>query len=288
MTDRPVFASWRSFMEFKSEVSTRRRFMPSDESRAFLDTLAATAKDRVRRLAAEKRLYRAQVAHHDVEEPEVGPIAGPALPWRMMPRSDAASDGRANPEGIPRLYMADNRHTALAEVRPWIGSLVSIAVLETSRDLAIVDCRVEGDERFPFKLLDRVATPEEAEEEVWRQVSRAFREPVTRGDDRAGYAATQIIAELFERQGYDGVAYGSGFGKDTTNFALFDVTVAKPIYCEIQEVRDVRFEFTETGRPYYVQQDEEGKTVLVRNVITAVGPVGGPMINLRTGEPEED
>lgn len=25
---------------------------------------------------------------------------------------------------------------------------------------------------------------------------------------------------------------------------------------------------------------------LVRNVITAVGPVGGPMINLRTGEPE--
>lgn len=261
--------------------------MPSPESRSFLDTLATTAQDRVRVLRAGRKLFRAQVAHHDFDDPDAGLLAGPALPDRMMPRADAASDGRANPEGIPRLYMADDRHTALAEVRPWIGSYVSIATLEVLRDLQIVDCRVEGDDSFPFALLEREATPEEREQEVWRQVSRAFREPVTRGDDRAGYAPTQIIAETFEHAGIQGIAYGSAFGKGTTNFAIFDVTAAKPIYCEIHEVRDVRFEFREAESPYYLQENEADEPVPMRNVITAIGPIGGPMINLRTGEIEE-
>ncbi|MFN3472564.1 MAG: hypothetical protein ACK4ZW_00825 [Blastomonas sp.] len=102
------------------------------------------------------------------------------------------------------------------------------------------------------------------------------------------YAPTQMIAELFQSEGYDGLAYGSAFGAATTNFAVFDVSAAKPIYCEIQEVREVRFEFLDAGNPYYVKQDDGGEVSLVRNVITAVGSVGGPMISLGRGEEEPD
>ena len=250
--------------------------MPSAESRAFLDELARTSASRTGRIPAGKHFCRAQVAHAEREDRHAGPIPGPALPDRMMPRPDAASEGRANPEGIPRLYMADNRHTAIAEVRPWIGSLVSVAILRTTRDLKVVDCRPDDGGIMFFEH-----EPDEPGREaaVWTQVARAFREPVLRGDDRAGYAATQVIAELFEHQGYDGILYGSGFGKGSTNVVLFDTTAAEIVACEIHAVRDVTLDHHETDNPYHVRKKEDGSTELFRMVITAIGPVSGPMIS---------
>ncbi|HET9637668.1 MAG TPA: RES family NAD+ phosphorylase [Allosphingosinicella sp.] len=242
-----------------------------------LDELARTSASRAGRIPAGKHFCRAQVAHAEREDRHVGPIPGPALPERMMPRPDAASEGRANPEGIPRLYMADNRHTAIAEVRPWIGSLVSVAILRTTRDLKVVDCRPDDG---GIMLFEHEPDGAEREAAIWTQVARAFREPVLRGDDRAGYAATQVIAELFEHLGYDGILYGSGFGKGSTNVVLFDTTAAEIIACEIHAVRDVTLDHHEIDNPYHVRKKEDGSTEVYRMVITSIGPVGGPMINL--------
>ena len=49
----------------------------------------------------------------------------------MKPISNWQAEGRANPRGIPYLYLASTRETALAEVRPWIGSLISVAQFRT-------------------------------------------------------------------------------------------------------------------------------------------------------------
>ena len=200
----------------------------------------------------------------------------------MMPRPDAASDGRANPEGIPRLYMAFDRHTAIAEVRPWIGSLVSVAIMKTVRDLRIVDCRGADDREMIF--LEEQPPAAEREAAVWSHVARAFREPVLRGDDRAGYAPTQIIAELFENEGFDGIVYGSGFGDDATNVVLFDTAAAEIVACEIHEVKGVSLKHDEVDNPYHVKKLDDGSTELFRMVITAVGPVGGPMVSLEDDE----
>jgi hypothetical protein len=62
---------------------------------------------------------------------------------------------------------------------------------------------------------------------VWADIAYTFREPVTRDDDYADYAPTQVIAELFRAEGFDGLAYRSGFGLDRFNVALFDVEAAK-------------------------------------------------------------
>lgn len=272
-----TFASWRSFWNFSHEVRSSRRYMASPESQAFLDELARTSTSRAGRIPAGTHFCRAQVAHSNRDDRHAGPMPEPALPQRMMPRPDAASEGRANPEGIPRLYMADNRHTAIAEVRPWIGSLVSVAILRTTRDLKVLDCRADDGGIMFFEH-----EPDEAEREgaIWTQVARAFREPVLRGDDRAGYAATQVIAELFEHQGYDGILYGSGFGKGSTNVVLFDTTAAEIVACEIHAIRDVTLDHHEIDNPSHVRKKDDGSTEVYRMVITAIGPVGGPMINL--------
>ena len=47
----------------------------------------------------------------------------------------------------------------------------------------------------------------------------------TASDDRADYAATQIVAELFRQNGFDGIAYRSSSGPGH-NIALFDLNAA--------------------------------------------------------------
>ena len=195
-----------------------------------------------------------------------------------MPMPDKASDGRANPRGIPCLYMADNRHTAIAEVRPWIGSLVSLAIMRVLRHQRVVDCRENEEHTFIF--FEGEPSAEEREKAVWHHVSRAFREPVLRDDDRAEYAPTQIIAETFRAHGYDGIAYGSGFGKGATNIVLFDTSAVEIEACELHEIQDVTLTHEEIDNPYFVKKRDDGSTVLVRNVISAIGQADGPMLSL--------
>jgi hypothetical protein len=53
------------------------------------------------------------------------------------------------------------------------------------------------------------ATPEEAEHFIWKHINQAFSEPVTDSDNTADYIPTQILAERFKRDGYEGVIYTS-------------------------------------------------------------------------------
>ncbi|RYY26130.1 MAG: RES domain-containing protein [Sphingomonadales bacterium] len=285
MDEPNAFASWRSYWHFRREVASRRRYLLSDESKAFLAELARTAASRARRLPEGRQFCRAQVAHKDREDPDAGPLPGPAPLDRMMPRPDAASDGRANPEGIPRLYMAGDRHTAIAEVRPWIGSLVTVAFLKTLRDLRVVDCRET--EVKPHWFLDEEPSPAEREEAVWAEVAAAFREPVLRGDDRAGYAPTQVIAELFQQHGFDGIAYGSGFGDKAVNVVLFDTTAAEMFACEIHEVRGVKLDHETIDNPFPIRRNEDGELVMFRTVIDIIGPVGTPLPDVPNDDEEK-
>lgn len=278
MNDESAFVWWKSYWDFRREVSHKRRYLLSEQSRNFLAELLRTSEKRQSTLPSGHRLCRAQVAHGEYDDPDVGPLSRPAPPDRMIPLPYAASDGRANPRGIPCLYMADDRHTAIAEVRPWIGSLVSVALMRTLKDQRLVDVRDDSG-RTPI-YLEGEPSPADREASVWCHVARAFREPVLRDDNRAGYAPTQIIAEAFRDHGFDGIAYGSGFGEGRTNIVLFDTGAAELEACELHEIKNVTLRFEEVESPYFVQKNEDGSTSLMRNVITAIGPVDGPMIPL--------
>lgn len=272
------FASWQSYWRFSQEVTRARRYLLSDESKAFLDELARTSNSRLGKLDSGRNFCRAQIAHQDVAHPHVGSVPGPALPHRMVPLADAATEGRANPKGIPRLYLADNRNTAIAEVRPWIGSLVSVSIFKTLKPLRIVDCRDDSNKLHIY--LEGEPDSEKREAAVWADVARAFRAPVQRTDDRAGYAPTQIIVELFQALNYDGVIYASAFGAKGSNLVLFDVSAAEIVATELHEVEGVELKTRETAEPYVVEKQADGNVRLVSNVITAIGPAGGPMTDL--------
>jgi hypothetical protein len=163
----------------------------------------------------------------------------------MKPLRDRAVEGRANSKGIPCLYVSTHKDTALAEVRPWIGSHVSVAGLLTVRELKVVNCT--EDSKRPLFLFG--APPEHWDTIVWSDIDDAFSRPVTPSDDRADYVPTQVIAELFKAGGFDGVAYRSALGEGH-NIALFDVDAANLEGCSLYQLKSIDFDFALAGNSY--------------------------------------
>ena len=239
------FRSWESYRRFGRAVRQSLRYVRSEESEAFLETVLVTSAMRRVTLKGQSMLWRAQLGHHwrtlrqDGMEFEVERAYARD---RMKPPPDRAYEGRANPMGIPCLYLATTKETAMYEVRPWMGSYVSVGQFKTLKDLEIVDCSHDYGSRT---IYFHDPTPEEAEKAVWSEIGRAFSEPVTRSDDAADYAPTQIIAELFKRAGIDGIAYRSNFGKSDHNIALFDVGTAELIGCGLYQVDVIEMKFSQ-------------------------------------------
>ena len=91
------------------------------------------------------------------------------------------------------------------------------------------------------------------------------------GDASTAYVPTQLLAELFKDQGYDGIAYKSVFGSDCYNIALFDLADADLISCHIFEAESLEFQFEEYGVNYSYWIDEMGARKSMQ--FEVVGPV---------------
>lgn len=138
----------------------------------------------------------------------------------------------------------------MSEVRPWIGSMISLGYFEIQKDLTVVNCT--GSSQFDHLVFFQDPRPEDWNDIVWSEINRAFTKPVTRSDDSGEYVATQILVELFRDEGFDGVAYRSAFGEKSRNFALFELDCAHLTSCELYEATSVKMNFRERDGPYWV------------------------------------
>ena len=259
------FKSWNSYRQFANRVRRRMRFMRTREDEDFLREVLRTSESRIRDVPADFGLWRAQFGHGwrllDEDNPDVGEIPAAYPQKRMKPIASRVTEGRVNPKGIPVLYLSTERDTAMSEVRPGLGSLVSCAYFKTNRALRIVDFSVYHDSGIGFFFSEPDAV--EREQAVWKQIDRAFSEPTTSRDISTDYVPTQVIAELFKSEGFDGIAYKSAFGDDGYNIALFDIVDAELTYCNLYKVTAAKYLFKEEDDPYWVNTDGKTKTYSV-------------------------
>lgn len=267
---KPEFASWRSYQEFARRVRHKRRYVWEKEVRAFLDTVLATLKDRDVKISEGTILYRAQRGVQydtvvDEDGNEIGEEPHGFGPERMKPPANRAKEGRANPAGIPVLYLASSEQTAISEVRPWIGSEISVAQFKILRDLRAVNLSLGHGQMsichltFAHLLGEKAPNPEEKEKAVWIDIDSAFSRPVTLSDDAANYVPTQILAELFRDAGYDAIVYRSQFGEKGYNIALFDVEDAKSINGAPYQVTGIEVKYEEIGNRWFSKRHLDSK-----------------------------
>lgn len=243
---RIEFKSWRSFTTFAQKIFQENRFIHDKETRDFLHAVLKTCDARIRVIEKGTLLWRAQLGcdtHKYTEANRL--IAEEILPYppdRMKPLIGQASEGRANPKGIPYLYLSNDKNTALAEIRPWVGTLISISKFKVKQKIRIVDCSVSHNFNIPFHLGE--PEPSRREEVVWAFIDKAFSRPIQSSDNTADYVPTQIIAELFKTQGFDGIKYQSNLGTGQ-NIILFDIDLTEILSCSLYKTTKIRFHFKE-------------------------------------------
>ena len=253
------FKSGWDFVRYSEIVRTQYRFAYPSEVTAFLQALVATSGFRAKEVPASFSLWRAQrgcnVQERQIEESDLTILMEDMVPFpsgRMKPRKSSAHEGRANPKGIPCLYMATDKETAMAEVRPWIGAQISVGHFQTTRSLKVVDFSLSHDGALSSSLFLGRPSAEEVLNGVWAQVDRAFSEPIADDPDTAEYVPTQVIAETFRREGFDGVVYKSRLG-DGFNIALFDLDCAELVACSLFKAEKIAFSFRDESRTYYAR-----------------------------------
>lgn len=261
------FPSLYGYVEFQKSVRQKFRYIHDDAARKFIEAVLDSSASRAKILPKDGILYRAQRGfrwrlEHGVE---VETAFGPE---RMVPKAELVGDGRVNAAKIPCLYLATNPNTAMAEVRPWLGSRISLAEFKVMQDCRIVDCSSDEKRSWEFSLrkfrIDDLGTPPpeptsgEKEAGVWGDIAHAFSEPVSVDEPGSDYVPTQILAEAFRQNGYEGIMYKSLLDQEGKNIALFDVASAELLNCCLYVIDSVTFKFSQEENPYFIPKHYSG------------------------------
>jgi hypothetical protein len=273
---------WQKFTKFLSETN---RFILSDYWENFIRIVVETSRKRAKTLKKGIRLARARIGTSWVKFEDGDEQPCPISPHEMgPPPKHLAKEGRLNSEGIPYLYLATNVETAVTEVRPWIGSELTIGTFDILEDLRIVDTSNDkpkdrlsqyvlekhNDNDFDVKKRSIESySPVEKEEYVWGDINSAFSKPVSPSDTLLKYLPTQYLSERFKTNGYDGIAYKSSLSQKGHNIALFNPNKAKCVRCRMFEIKQLKYKFEESGNP--VSLSDDGKLLYPR--IEFIGPV---------------
>lgn len=219
--------------EFKLELMHQNRFFPKTPLDKFrLEELLS------RLIADEEELpekwYRARLHQGDADF---------KLKDMGAPPERKASNGRANPSGIPYLYLGSTHKTAISEVRPHPGESASLAEFNIMDSLKIVDLR------NPRKLVSPFLLEDESEVALLRKdviflerLGKELTTPVLPTSAAIDYLPSQYLCEFIKKCGYHGVIYGSSVS-DGINLALFQPENAEALSVNNYIVSSVSVEF---------------------------------------------
>ena len=154
------------------------------------------------------------------------------------PEKGKATAGRANPLGIPYLYLCRDEKTTYYEVRSVYLDRLSIGRFRIQRDLRIVDFNSKSSLFLSFDganpLSDTVV-----KKKILEALSHDLSKPMRRYDTELEYIPTQLICEYCKRSKADGFCFGSSLHSGGVNYVLFNPEDAKCIRVSSREIKSI-------------------------------------------------
>lgn len=152
----------------------------------------------------------------------------------LAPPNELTTPGRANPRGISYLYAASNDETSIAEIRPWKGAIVTVANLQISKKLSVVD--LSSISLSPFRFDSPISAL--IVEKMLNAFAHDLSQPVNPNNLELDYLPTQFITELIKSKKYDGILFKSslGSGKNIVIFDEMNVCVIDTSYKTITDI----------------------------------------------------
>ncbi|WP_288841892.1 RES domain-containing protein [uncultured Deefgea sp.] len=207
--------------EFKIELKHKNRFFPKAPIHSSLfSRLAPGSTDGVLFQLLEQlkipvdtkeSFFRARISSSPLIANQMG-----------SPPQEVVTGGRANPLGIPYLYVADTLSTCISEVRPSNSSRVYVSQITPQKELSVLDltaprmlCAVSA---FEEEQLSAVLGLLGLLELFSKELSR----PIRPENSNLDYIPTQFLCEFIKSEAkFDGLAFNSSFG-DGKNYVFFD------------------------------------------------------------------
>jgi len=214
---RRHISSWRlaeSWHEFSSRIKHKRRFFDALAFELLADILGAPRSSiatelpvleigpgtrvesvfRARRADSRKEAYTI----HENPPKELGP-----------PPPEKATAGRMNSAGIAVFYGGLSEDTAIAEVRPFVGSLVVVGEFKVQKSLKILDLTKIG-----ILFTGSIFADDYESRADRRRFLEGFHaliaKPIQPHEEQLEYIPTQAVAEYVSNVlGFDGILYGS-------------------------------------------------------------------------------
>lgn len=253
------FRTTDDFRKFSRSVQKKSRFCLAPDAQKFLDTLGKTLVGRKVKLAKGKTLWRAQIGYREelpTVENDHSLDTYPFCKKRMLPTSKFAKHNRASAQGIPFLYLASDKETAMAELRPGLHDMLSCASGRIKKKLKLIDCSERvGKLLFPISItalgkgqLHGPLSEDQITTAIWTDIDNAFSKPVSPNDSTLDYLPTQWLADFFRSEGFHGVKYKSKYGAGY-NVALFDRTQVNFIGGQVFSVEKINYGFSEASNP---------------------------------------
>ena len=179
-------------------------------------------------------LYRARVFQSEGKLKEA--LCRPDL-HLCSPPINLASAGRMNAQGISVFYGSTEADVAIVEVRPPVGSNVTVAKFSIIRQLRLLDLTALKDVRDGGSIFDP-SLKERLERVAFLQsLGERITRPVMPDDEAFDYLPTQAIADFLATENdplIDGIIFRSSQSKSGRNVVLFQ----KAARVEAMEVPD--------------------------------------------------
>lgn len=225
--------------KYKNTVKHQNRFINSLPVE--IEKLLSTPPwDFYKLVHKENTLYRARVGSADGK---TAPYAANLFDMGMPP-IHLARAGRANPDGIPYLYLAGSEETAIAEVRPWCGALITIATFKLKESLNTINFSVFNDKSLFDYMKSENVDEAISQLQFFNNFSSEMSQPISPSDSYLEYIATQYVTEFIKNEGYDGIIFDSSLGT-SQNVVLFTQENVEVTATELIKIEQLRYVFSE-------------------------------------------
>ncbi len=157
------------------------------------------------------------------------------------PQREISSAGRANPRGIPFLYLSEDMITTVYEVRASYLDLVTIAtfnIKKNEKNHTLADFTETSSLFYPTKVKERIKSSV-----LKNYISDDLSKPMRRYDSELDYIPTQFICEFIKKYvGVAGIKFKSSFHSQGNNVVIFDQNIMKCTNTELVRVNELNIE----------------------------------------------
>jgi RES domain-containing protein len=154
------------------------------------------------------------------------------------PPAKKSTNGRANPIGIPYLYVASTPETAIAEIRGHKNEIISVAKFEIEENLELADLRDPRTTVTPFGIDDEELELIYTNLPFLELLGEELSKPIIPSEANLEYLPSQYLSEIFKHIGFHGIIYKSSVS-DGDNFVLFDDKKVKAVEVNQHQITDI-------------------------------------------------